>query len=1267
MLVLSLLALVTILVLALFQLARNDVASAVAYERGTSTRLLAETALNLVIGQIQDATQRPGEAWASQPGLIRTFDTSGNAARAYKLYSAPLMRLDGVFDPAAGDDLPSSAAAWNADPNLWVDLNEPIQTTRTDASGSAIHSFVYPIVNPKAKDEVEGFDYDAAWSSDTDATESVAMPVRWIYLLQDGTLVPGDAGSGEMITIAGMSPANPAIARLAFWTDDETSKVNINTAGGGTPWDTPMANTYPSGASINVDSLASRPTSWGNLLYEADFAHFQPSQNEFQRYPGHPATTSLAPVLFAPVSRFLGIDPASASFEQRRDIMEEIYKVAPRVTGGNTSSRGGWRRGSAVLALESDRFYTSVDELLFAKNISSGAREANPIEQVEADRQETIETIKFFLTAHSRGPETTLSNKPRVVAWPVHENTASTHRSAFDRLIAFNGTVGGNRYYFTRENPLSTSADWNTRNQAIYTYLQGLTGNAIPGFGGNFASKMGVDRDQVLTQIFDYIRCLNLQDVTVTTPYADYPALPIAERDSLRGMVSPMIIESGVGAGTRGFGRMPTISELTFIIITRDKDFPGKTEPINLQMMLVPELFSPMGGWSAMATNMKIKFTEIDIRINGQTRRNGALTSSSGGSVSVNFMPNGASVSDSNPVEMFAAHIPRSSAASDGPGSQHGHSRLGGYLAPGLMLYKPYKSGSGLENLKKHIPISEEFSHPNIISALDGARETSTDRLILEKGSKIAFTVEAPYSGGTPMVIQSFEYTFEQDVMLLAPMVGNTSEPPQEMTVRVSAAIGSNPGGLVRYNFPIHADSVFSLVPHGGSIELEGDTRIIAASGNIGAYFGIMEETETRQASHSLKSNYTASPNQARFGNLVKGISQYASTIQKPDVPFGVDGVTNHLGAPGDWDNGVGLLADGPYINKADEGTSQPMGDNIPYIGHIEKENITKTVEATLFSPNRQFPSPVMFGSLPTGVKRGQRWQSLLFRPALDTLPGGTSHPGTATGSNPADHLILDNFWMPVVEPYAISEPFSTAGKINLNYAIAPFHYIRRDTGIRALLHDARIIAMNPTDSTTNGGTFVEKYKTSVPLSGSSADFGAAGISVRKEIDIDATIEFFEERFAQGRPFLSATEICEIPLVPKGIVSPGADVSTIKTALNTFWAAHKLTGDNSLERPYAHIYPRVTTKSNTYTVHVRAQRLQVSQDGLADGQFGPGKGAVTGEFRGSFTIERFLDPNSDGLVRDSGSGSLVPAGENDADAFLGPYKFRILNSKQLSL
>jgi hypothetical protein len=38
---------------------------------------------------------------------------------------------------------------------------------------------------------------------------------------------------------------------------------------------------------------------------------------------------------------------------------------------------------------------------------------------------------------------------------------------------------------------------------------------------------------------------------------------------------------------------------------------------------------------------------------------------------------------------------------------------------------------------------------------------------------------------------------------------------------------------------------------------------------------------------------------------------------------------------------------------------------------------------------------------------------------------------------------------MPVVEPYSISVPLATSGKVNLNCQIAPFTYIRRDTALR--------------------------------------------------------------------------------------------------------------------------------------------------------------------------------------------------------------------------
>ena len=91
--------------------------------------------------------------------------------------------------------------------------------------------------------------------------------------------------------------------------------------------------------------------------------------------------------------------------------------------------------------------------------------------------------------------------------------------------------------------------------------------------------------------------------------------------------------------------------------------------------------------------------------------------------------------------------------------------------------------------------------------------------------------------------------------------------------------------------------------------------------------------------------------------------------------------------------------------------------------------------------------SPVVFGSLSTGVgtplfnASGNQlappvpWRTLLFRPQ-PTHFGATS---------PEDELLLDWFWMPVGEPlYAISTTFATAGKVNLNYQIAPGSPISR-------------------------------------------------------------------------------------------------------------------------------------------------------------------------------------------------------------------------------
>jgi hypothetical protein len=105
---------------------------------------------------------------------------------------------------------------------------------------------------------------------------------------------------------------------------------------------------------------------------------------------------------------------------------------------------------------------------------------------------------------------------------------------------------------------------------------------------------------------------------------------------------------------------------------------------------------------------------------------------------------------------------------------------------------------------------------------------------------------------------------------------------------------------------------------------------------------------------------------------------------------------------------------------------------------------------------------------------------------------------------------------------------------------------------------------------------------------------------------------------------------------------------------------HRLTGDNSRERIYATIYPRLTTKSNTFTIHFRVQTLKpVSGVGSDPTKWREGTDVVTGEYRGSQTIERYVDPN-DSTLPDFAD----PA--NYSDTLASYYKFRVISNKQFA-
>ena len=390
----------------------------------------------------------------------------------------------------------------------------------------------------------------------------------------------------------------------------------------------------------------------------------------------------------------------------------------------------------------------------------------------------------------------------------------------------------------------------------------------------------------------------------------------------------------------------------------------------------------------------------------------------------------------------------------------------------------------------------------------------------------------------------------------------------------------------------------------------------------------------------------------------------------------------------GDYDTGIAAAPDGPYMNYPDEGDRRSNMKDAYY----KKLNWTRIkpnsegLSGQNISPNFLIRSPVDFGSTPTGIMNRVPWQTLRFRPdpgmndpALkmrqlsDFPPRGLPF---ANFCGPKDHFFLDMFWMPVVEPYSISEPFSTKGTINLNQQIFPFMYIQRTTALHALLRGERMAAIP--------NTAAEKYKNVNATNGEPA--ASQDNTYRHFINAKETIKQIIKRYEQGldsegtdgfplafNVFRSASEICELWLVPE---YEGATPVNLQSVIGTvdaqsgeakgFWADHKLTGDNLRERPYANIYPRVTVRSNVFKLHMVAQTLQkaASQDVK---RFDSTKDVITAEWRGSCMIERSIDPRDTALNNlDYTTLNPLNIDPKRTPRLDGFYTYRVTEVKQLT-
>ena len=1249
--VLSFLVIISVLTIAFFSSVATELQASRTYAAGVTTRQLAESATSVVMAQIREATARTNGAWASQPGMVRVYRDGGSVSEKadafFKLYSSDNMIVTSdqisTFDPA-GDVPVSGAGAWHKNPVLFTDLNEPMAAV---IPGSAATVKRFPIMDPSAVGAVEGFGITADAGDPQGAARLARMPVRWIYVLQDGTLsAPSSAdGTGQTATWTGArKPAkdNPIVGRIAFWTDDDTSKVNINTAAGfvsptnaadqqkyaGSFWDTPR--TYSSFDAGAVDTNT-------GVMTVPGLAACQPAQHEYQRYPGHPATTSLGMIF------------------KNNLTTEQIYRLVPRVIGGG--SQGGTVqpvKGSGALDLNSDndRLYASVDELLYAPTMNGGLREksADALKAAGAITPDLLEKTRFFLTAGSRAPELNLFGRPRLTIWPISSDTAK--RTAFDGLFSFCSTIGGKGFYVSRNDPNSAKNDATAgRNPQLYAYLQELTGKGVPGFGtDSFKKKYGDDRDQILTEIFDYIRCINLKDSSLSTTANDskYYFAP-------QGLVVPMQIGKG-----SGFGRFPTISEAALVFY--HAGFNADKSKQLLRAFLVFETFNPMFGYSSISspsTSDKNNNYVVTHEVTGLEKFK-VKSPGMAGQTALGFL-----ATATNTITTASVNTWHGRDMGGFEGIMHTMTGKIG-AKPGDSNYyqfQSYVAPNGAGNPGVEIPAADTTFNFTGGEMKIKVKWANTDLQTI--------TVKFPDSTGEwplPKLDKGFwplnKTTVPGADTYYADAGGffkaSDCNPPDAASFHTrlnwaqksSYEAAADPGGIDHTNrwrqIIQPGDTVRSVEIAGdsGGTGSGGDMRIIAIQDAVDRYkeHNDYQSSTIRQA-HSLHTALGPIYYGAKFGKLVKDAAY--SGDKAPDVPSRVNGAVRKDGAPGDWDTGIGSYPDGSYPNKVDEGNTVffytragvPKGI-LPYFGTEQYQESGPTY----FSPNRQVPSAVMFGSLPSRVIAQNPWETLLFCPN----PAGANHRGMI--EMPKDHLLLDLFHMPVVEPYAISEPFSTAGKVNLNYQLAPFSYITRTTALRAALHAVRLTAIPVGDAS--------KYKSNTTN------------SYRYLVDRDETIKAFDDFFAtykadkNGGFFKSTSQVCERFLYPQGVAFASGEA-----AMRTFWTNNALTGDNVREKPYADLYPRLTTKSNTYTVHFRVQTLrQRPRAGGTDyAKWEEGKDAVLGEYRGSTTIERYVDPEDRRFDKTNpetaSNGDFIDV---DAESLEKAYRFRVVLNKKFT-
>lgn len=276
---LSVLVLMSIIVISLSDIMRIERGASRSHLENARAEMLAQTGAAKVLAQLRVATADTSRNWISQPGQLVASNAVTSSAKT-------------VVDPA----LPlSSGAPVNVKSDFVPAVLRPAQlnipTFEQGVAGAIPPHLITNLPDPN------------------DATKAVPMAVRWIYVRQDGT---EDLAEQPVMT----TTTNPIVGRYAYWTDDESSKVNYNLA-----WtrgtSNPNAASHPT--KINLPTLfgTADATAAATAETEAAAIHlYDPFATQTQPIP---KTTTA----YQAISRFFFQTPEDA---------RQVERVQPGVT-----------------------------------------------------------------------------------------------------------------------------------------------------------------------------------------------------------------------------------------------------------------------------------------------------------------------------------------------------------------------------------------------------------------------------------------------------------------------------------------------------------------------------------------------------------------------------------------------------------------------------------------------------------------------------------------------------------------------------------------------------------------------------------------------------------------------------------------------------------------------------------------------------------------------------------------------------------------------